>query len=383
MLAVAFFALPAHAQTSGTFTAGSGTLDGNGGYDYSSAANWNGDAVPTLATGGLALINDGDQVDYNSGNGDFIIANGGELEVSNGSWDQWNGGNWIQLGEGGGNGHILVNGGTFNQGTAGNNPFNTEGTGNTFTISSGSAAFNGGGVQVNAGLTWLQSGGNVTSAASLQVQGGTYTQSGGTVSFTGAGIAVAQNGAGSTWNQSGGTVSFTGNLQLNGTAAPNNLISTNFVMSGGTMNVGGEADFSNTTSSMTAGVMNITSLFTMVNGPTGSTFNFSGGLINDEATGFSGWYGPSSTSPFNFTVLSTGTLQFDGDTLGTVQGWVNAGDIAYEDTTDPTAFNVVNNAGDIDVSLISVPEPSTYALFGFGGLGMWFVVRRKKTRFLS
>ena len=377
------FALPvvsAHAQTTWTFTGATSN-------DYATSTNWSPSGPPTLVgtSSNVALINNGSAVTYNSGP-DFVINGGSTLEITNGSWTQIGGGGWIQLGQTNsgtsGNGNILVNGGTFNQGTAGNNPFNTSGTGNTFTISSGSAAFNGGGIQVNSPLTWLQSGGNVTSAASLQVQGGGYTQSGGIATITGN--AIATNGGGS-WTQSGGVLNISGNLQLNSGAG-------NFLFSSGTINeTGAEVDFSNlgSLSTMTGGVLNITRLFTMVNGPTGSSFNFGGGLVNDLAgDGNNGWYGSGTGSPFNFTVASTGTLQFLANpnntvSLSYVQGLVNAGDITYNSGSDAAAFSVTQTGSDVDVTLLSVPEPSTYALVGLGGLGIFFVLRRKRAGSIS
>ena len=176
------------------------------------------------------------------------------------------------------------------------------------------------------------------------IAGITYTQSGGTITNTTSTPLGLQTGG--VWLTSGGTNTIGGALQFNA--------GSTWTQSGGVVNVGGEVDFSSPTgASMSGGVLNITSLFTMVNGPTGSTFNLSGGLVNDEASGFSGWYNPTTTQPFNFTVASTGTLQFDGDTLSTVQGWVTAGDIAYNDTTSPSAFSVTQNGSAIDVSLVA------------------------------
>jgi hypothetical protein len=176
-LGAACFSVTAQAQT---FT-GTGANT-----DYGTGSNWSSNSVPSLSTGATAIINNGTAVTYNPG-GDFIISNGGTLQVTNGSWTQINGNNWIQLGEGGagGNGHILVNGGTFNQGTDSNSPFQITGTGNTFTITSGAANFTNGlqGGDTTSAMSWNFAGGNTvfggeinyTAANNILIDGGTVT----------------------------------------------------------------------------------------------------------------------------------------------------------------------------------------------------------------
>ena len=133
--------LPAAAQVN--------TWTGSISNDYSTAGNWSAGSVPNLTTGITALINNGNAVTYNATT-DFLISNNSTLEISNGSWTQTGGNNWIQLQ---GNGNILIDGGTFNQGTAGNNPFNISNSGNTFTITSGAANFNASLTSNSAGVT--------------------------------------------------------------------------------------------------------------------------------------------------------------------------------------------------------------------------------------
>ena len=171
---IALFATPAKAQIISTFT-------NSGGGAYTTASNWSPTGVPNLtaAGGNTALINNGSAVTYTPG-GDFLISNGGTLEVSNGSWTQVASNNWIQLQ---GNGNILVNGGTFNQGTAGNTPFNISNTGNTFKITSGAANFTSGlqGSDTGSGMSWNFAGGtttfgseiNYTQANNILIDGGT------------------------------------------------------------------------------------------------------------------------------------------------------------------------------------------------------------------
>ena len=277
------------AFTSAAYSQGIDTWTGAGdGTSYLSGANWSSSSVPVLngATSGTALINNSSaNVNYVSGP-DFILDNGGELEVSAGTWYQTAGGGWIQMGEteGGftGNAAILVNGGTFNQGTDSNNPFAVSGVGNTFSISSGSANFTTTFNSVS-GITYNFSGGsvNMAAASTLTVQNGGNINVSGNTSMTVNGNISFQTGG--TWNQSGGTVS---------------------------MVAGSEADFSSVSGvTISGGTFNIPKLFTMINGPAGSTVNFSGGVVVDGATAFSGWYAPGANE-FNFTTASSGTLEF-------------------------------------------------------------------------
>ncbi len=304
-IALAIFTVPAHSQVFD----GSGS-NSAGVYDYSDGADWTGGTIPNLNnTTNTATISDGLNVGYYSGeHGDLIISGGATLEIKSGSWTQEDGGSWLQLGaNGGGNGNILIDGGTFNQGTVGSNPFNLTNGGNTFTISSGAANFNKS-VNLNTGLTWLQSGGTVTISA-------------------------------------------------------------------------GELDDNSTTASMTGGTLTAILLTSQNSGDTG-TFNFSGGIIN--LTGNTGIYG-GNTKQLNFTTTSTGVLNFTDTTdisTSTVQAMVNSGVISYNGTTDASAFTVSGDPGSVSVFL-TIPEPSTYALFGLGSLGMLFVLRRKRAGLVS
>ncbi len=335
----------------------SGTVDN----DYKNAGNWSGSVVPDTANGDTAVISNGSAVTYDptsSPVADYTISNGGTLQVTNGSWTQTTGGAWIQLGQGGagGNGHILVNGGTFNQGTAGNNPFNVSGTGNTFTITSGSANFT---TQVNAvsGITWNIAGGTTSmTAGPLNVQsGGNVLVSAGTLTL--GGNLVLENG--STWTQTGGTVN---------------------------LGAGAEFEFSSLSgSSMSGGTLNVDKLITGVNGPLGSTFSFSGGVINIGATAFSGMYGADNGDhPFNFTLGSLGVVNFlnGNTTISDVNGWLAAGGIVYNSTINPSAFLVSQQGGPgttVSVSLVAaVPEPASYACLMGGLAAIAAVVYRRR-----
>ena len=194
---------------SATFTNG----DGNGA--YTDALNWSTLAVPNTNSGDTATIANGSAVTYTPG-GDLTITNGGMLQITNGSFTQVTGNNYIQLGTGGGTngGTILVNGGTFNQGTASSNPFNVNGTGNTFSVTSGTAnitsSFN-----MPLGLTFSQSGGTVNVTGNeTDFNSPTNTLGGGLFNTT---LITGVNGAaGDRFNISGGTLNLTGSTAIYG-----------------------------------------------------------------------------------------------------------------------------------------------------------------------
>jgi len=76
-------------------------------------------------------------------------------------------------------------------------------------------------------------------------------------------------------------------------------------------------------------------LLTGVNGPAGSTFNFSGGVINDGGSAYNGWYGADNANhPFNFTAGSTGVINFLGSstTVSQVTSWLTV--LAAFNTTE-------------------------------------------------
>lgn len=103
--------------------------------DYGTATNWSG-GVPVLTGGDTALINNGDGVIYDAAGGDFIIQGGSTLQISNGSWTQTNGIAWTNMS----GGNLLVDGGSFDQGTAGNFLRNAS---SSIIVSGGELSLNG------------------------------------------------------------------------------------------------------------------------------------------------------------------------------------------------------------------------------------------------
>ena len=181
---------------------------GGGDGEYTTGANWTGSSVPNTNGGDTAVINSGN-VTYTPG-GDLAIHSGGKLQISGGSWTQSGGIAWIQMT----GGSLLVNGGTFNQGTAGN--IITDAT-SSVTVTSGTANLSGnyiyqasGGALTISGTgtvnvagefkpidTFSMSGGKLTANLISFADGpGSITFSGGSISLNGAGANSGFYGGG-------------------------------------------------------------------------------------------------------------------------------------------------------------------------------------------
>jgi len=85
-----------------------------------------------------------------------------------------------------------------------------------------------------------------------------------------------------------------------------------------------------------------------------------------------------------FEFLLTAYANVTPGPVMTYQFWNSASNLLYK-TNIPTtyAFQSLVGAGSISHPIIlkalAVPEPSTYALFGIGAIGMLIVIRRQKT----
>ena len=165
--------------------------------EYTTGANWIGGSVPNTNGGDTAKINAG-AVTYTPG-GDLPIHAGGKLEISGGSWTQVVNNNWIQLS----GGTILVDGGVFNQGTAGN--IVTDAT-SSITVTSGTANLNGNYIYQASGGSLAISGTGVVNVAGEFKPIDTFTMSGGKLT---ADLISFADGPGSI-NFSGGQISLNG-----------------------------------------------------------------------------------------------------------------------------------------------------------------------------
>jgi len=74
-----------------------------------------------------------------------------------------------------------------------------------------------------------------------------------------------------------------------------------------------------------------------------------------------------ATESGDFTSVTAGSLNF-----------TDAGDIWSATDTNNLTYQFSDVTGQLSVSQ-AVPEPSTYALFGIGAIGLLLVMRRKKT----
>lgn len=172
---------------------------------YLTAGNWSPSGVPTTGAGGTAHINSNQAVIYTPG-GDLFVQNGGTLRISAGSWTQVGGIAWIQMG----GGHLLVDGGVFNQGTSGNIVLTAT---SSITVSAGTANFNGNLLYDPAASGAL----TISGTGTVNVQNefkpiSTFTMSGGTLS---ANLISFADGPGSIVF-SGGTIRVNGGGAFSG-----------------------------------------------------------------------------------------------------------------------------------------------------------------------
>ncbi len=335
---------------------------------YLDAANWSLGTVPDLTTANTAHIANGSDVNYVAGP-DLTIKNGGVLEITNGSFTQTSGPAYLQLN---GMGTILIDGGTFNQGTSTSGPFNVTGTDNVFNMTSGAANLTRG-FNVAAGLTSSLSGGTLNTTGGGTAIGGSLTLSGATATL-GNSLMISTAG---TLSISGGNASASGDLTNNGALSiTNGTINVgrftnggSFSMSGGTLTTTGEFDFNDNQNTLSGGTIN-TTLITGVNGGGGNhVFNITGGALTLSG-GSGGIYGGNTSQYINFVAGSTGTIEFlasTNDSISTVQGFIRSNAIEYSDTpyssaTGYSEFSITtDSSGDVFLNLagMEVPEPAT------------------------
>lgn len=182
--------------TPAMLTAATITWGGSDG-EYTTAANWTGGSLPNTGGGDTARITAG-VVTYTPG-GDLALQNGGTLRVSGGSWTQVGGIAWIQMA----GGNILVDGGVFNQGTAGNIVLNAS---SSITVTAGTANLSGNYIYQAANGSFSISGTGTVNIANEFKPIDTFTMSGGKLS---ANLISFADGPGSI-NFSGGLISLNG-----------------------------------------------------------------------------------------------------------------------------------------------------------------------------
>jgi len=131
----------------------------------------------------------------------------------------------------------------------------------------------------------------------------------------------------------------------------------------------------------------------------GLTFNYLDGSSSNIRLGGLGLYSPDGGAPpyqaffflvdsssvpsssfnnatgFSFYVTRDGPLSSGGGTYD----YYNVGNLNGNDVNKLAFYTSTSSTSDPGASVIVVPEPCTYALFGIGAVGMLLVMRRKKT----
>ncbi len=258
----------------------------------------------------------------------------------------------------------------------------TPGVAVTYTPGGDLVIKNGGVLEVTSGSFTQAAGSNnylqLNGGGTVLVDGGTFNQ--GPISSNPFNVT----GTGNAFTISSGAVNLDTSFSL--------AVGLNFSMTGGTLtvpnqNAGGgnlETDFNSTTATMSGGVFT-TRLITGVNGGAQSTFNIAGGMLTltDVNTPI---YGGGTTHYINFTLNSTGVIDFTGTgvTTAQVQNYIAASVIEVNNATaTAAAFNIQGTSGNITLSLAgaAVPEPSTVALTVLGVLGLaYWTVRRGRNQ---
>jgi hypothetical protein len=118
----------------------------------------------------------------------------------------------------------------------------------------------------------------------------------------------------------------------------------------------------------------------------GPTYNTSGkisasalnpGDVMDSQTSISGTLDSfSSVNPASLNTPFYYGIRFRNDGTNFNYGWLEA------ETTDSSIRFIaaaVETSANVGITAGAVPEPSTYALFGLGAIGMLMVLRRKRT----
>ena len=171
--------------------------------DWSTGSNWDGGVVPSLSSGNsIATIGSGAVTYDGTSNGDFQHGSGSILHIDSGaSWEQTSGIAWFQVN----GGQIVLDGGTFTQGTSGNmngwSPAALEVTSNGGTLNvNGVQGING--ATINGPFTYnITAGGlnlnDMSFPDDFTFSGGTLELSSSTISgdftYNGGGILLLQS----------------------------------------------------------------------------------------------------------------------------------------------------------------------------------------------
>jgi autotransporter-associated beta strand protein/T5SS/PEP-CTERM-associated repeat protein len=265
--------------------------------------------------------------------------------------------------------------GTLNIGSLGTN--DTAGTIQTPTIAfgtgSGTINFNQtdkatATSTISGAGTVRQLGNGTTSLAGSNTYSGTTTVNSGTL--------LANNTAGSAVGTSVVTVSGNGTLGGNGSIGGATTIATGGTLTPGSGGVG-SLTFTNgltlQTGATTSFLVNATNNFTSIN-LIGSTLSYGGDLVFNITS-----YTPAAGDAFTLFNMTGGAVQ-SGDFTSVTAGALIFSDASgiWSATDGFLNYQFSDATGQLTVAN-AVPEPSTYALFGLGAIGLLMVLHRKKT----
>jgi len=306
----------------------------------------------TVSGSGSFWTNNGNLILGNGGSSNnLIIGNGGGVVSSNSfiSYTATSSNNSILVTGSGGNSSTLSNIGTLSIGYAGSG---------SLTVAVTSTISGAGTVrQLGTGTTTL-SGAN------------TYSRT----TTVNSGALLANNTAGSAVGTSVVTVSGNGTLGGNGSIGGATTIATGGTLTPGSGGVG-SLTFTNgltlQTGATTSFLVNATNNFTSIN-LIGSTLSYGGDLVFNITS-----YTPAAGDAFTLFNMTGGAVQ-SGDFTSVTAGALIFSDASgiWSATDGFLNYQFSDSTGQLTVAN-AVPEPSTYALFGLGAIGMLMVMRRK------
>ena len=367
----------------------------------------------TVSGSGSFWTNNGNLILGNGGSSNnLIIVNGGDVVSSNSfiSYTATSSNNSILVTGSGGNSSTLSNIGTLSIGYAGSGfltvaegalvvasggitiaaqagstgtlNIGSFGTNDTAgTISAGTIAFGSGSGTINfnqSDSTILTS--SILGAGTVRQLGTGTTVMTGSNTYTGTtlvtnGTLLANNTSGSAVGTSALTITNAGKLGGTGTIGGNTAIASGGTLSPGTNGVG-SLTFTNSltlqNNSTTAFVVTATNYFTSIN-LSGGILSYGGTLTVDMSN-----YTPVAGDFFDLFNFSNGA-----SSSGDLSAFQN-GSLLFSDSngvwiasSGGFQYQFADATGRLTISSQSIPEPSTYALFGLGALALVVAYRRR------